>query len=97
MPALLPPLWPEFAVKDIYSRVQADQEFMKYMPKGSALDCKAPERRFFWGVLSTLRPDYVDALIAEARDLRARSHKVQVPIQTLLNVGITGEWARRLL
>ena len=85
------------AIKDIWAQIQKDKQLMEYFPKSSALDNRPPNRSFFWGVMFTLRKDYCEELIAEAQAKRAE-HGVKFPkAHTILNVGITKQWANLLL
>ena len=59
------PLYDELAVKDIYQAFINDEKFMRHMPDpqpGSRL----PNRTYFYNVLNTLYPDYVEKLVSHA-------------------------------
>ena len=53
------PLYDELSVKSIFETFKHDEKFMRYMPDpqpGSRL----PNRTYFYNVLNTLQPDYVE-------------------------------------
>ena len=51
--------WYEYAVCNVLHLVQEDEELMKYFPD-ELLDGKFPDRRFFWGILFALRPEWAE-------------------------------------
>ena len=77
--------------------VQPDAELLEYFPRYSALDTRLPPRDYFWGVMFALRPEFCEELIAEAQQKRAEAGVRKTQASTLLNVGITKEWAQALL
>ena len=69
------PLWPELAVHRIWLQAVQHPEFMRYIPDTWTAK-KKTERAFFWEILSTLQPDYVEALIKDAREQREAARRV---------------------
>ena len=61
------PLWPELAVKRIWPQAMLLDGFANFMPPDWTGENTKTERGFFWGVLSTLAPEYVEALIKDCR------------------------------
>ena len=49
------PNYPELSVKNLYDDALNDAELSKYLPSKKQLAGKLPERKFFFGVLCTLR------------------------------------------
>ena len=54
----------------MYNDAVADPVLSKYLPSKEQLSGKLPERDFFFGVLSTLRNQYMRDVIAEAHKKR---------------------------
>ena len=48
--------WHEFAVKNVWDELKGDQELRKYLPTQEMDLGKHPDRKFFWGVVSTQKP-----------------------------------------
>ena len=63
------PMYDELAVKHLWSEMQVSPEFMKFfpdkLPKG-----RLPEREYFFNIMNTLIPDYVNRLIKHATEQR---------------------------
>jgi hypothetical protein len=59
------PLYDELAVGAIWPMVKGDKQFMRYFPdkfpKG-----RLPDRGYFWNILNTKQPAYVDLLVKHA-------------------------------
>jgi hypothetical protein len=49
------PAYPELSVKNLYDDAMTDEDLYKYLPSRKQLSGKLPERKFFFGILSTLR------------------------------------------
>ena len=49
------PNYTEISVKNLYDDALNDAELAKYLPSKQQLSGKLPERKFFFGVLCTLR------------------------------------------
>ena len=96
VPRLYAPRWPELNMADIWSQLARDDEVMSYFPSNFSINC-LPPREYFWGVLQALRPTYCEQLIDEASQKRAEFRCKEPNTQTLLNVGITKQWAELLL
>ena len=63
------PNLPELSIKRMWPEALKDRTFLKFMPdewEGG----KRVDRTFFWHVLTTLQPEYVDALIEDCRKQR---------------------------
>jgi len=64
------PLFQEISVKNLYPDAITDPLLKKYLPDPDQLSGKLPERDFFFGILCTLRNQYMKDIIAEANKKR---------------------------
>ena len=72
------PMYPELAVEVVLKQVKGDQELMMHLPvyqdqKGT------PDRTFFYGVLGTLAPSWLQDLIKHANRERNKAEGVAEP------------------
>ncbi len=63
------PQYDELSVKKFWPLMQKDAVFMQYMPDPTP-DGRLPEREYFWNVLNTLQPAYVQRLVEHANAQR---------------------------
>ena len=63
------PRYDELSVKTFWPLMHPDAAFMRYMPDPTK-DGRLPEREYFWNVLHTLQPAYVQRLIQHANEQR---------------------------
>ena len=88
------PLWTELGIKTVWPQAMRITDMPKYMPsEWDASD--RTERRFFYGVLCTLAPTFVQSIVNEARQLR-HQHRLSmaVPQRQMM---ISARWAEALL
>jgi len=97
VPRLSAPHWQELSLKEIWPKVSQDKELLLYFPRESKLDMRPPDRTFFWGVMQTIRADFCEVLIGEAKAKRNQAISTVPKSNTILNIGITNEWANLLL
>ena len=64
------PAYQEISVKNMYDDAMADELLKKYLPTKEQLGNRLPERDFFFGILSTLRNQYMRDVISEAHKKR---------------------------
>ena len=64
------PNYAEISVKNLYKDAMNDEILQKYLPSKEQMSGKLPERDFFFGVLDTLRKQYVTDIISEAHAKR---------------------------
>ena len=64
------PAYNEISVKNMYDDAMADELLMKYLPTKEQLGGRLPEREFFFGIVGTLRNQYLKDVITEAHKLR---------------------------
>lgn len=63
------PQYDEISVKNLWAEVSQDPELMKYFPD-TKCSSKLPERDYFFGVLCTLQPEYINSIIDHANKER---------------------------
>lgn len=64
------PHYGEISVKNIYEDALKDELLVKYLPSKEQLSGRLPERDFFFGLLCTLRHQYMKDIIADAQKAR---------------------------
>jgi hypothetical protein len=64
------PHYQEISVKNLYEDAMKDEVLAKYLPTKQQLSGRLPERGFFFGLLCTLRNQYMKDIIAEAQKAR---------------------------
>ena len=64
------PAYQELSVKNLYEDAMKDAVLSKYLPSKEQLSNSLPEREFFFGVLCTLRKQYMKDIIVEASSKR---------------------------
>ena len=57
------PNYPEISVTNLYDDAMSDPDVALYLPSKLQLSNKLPERNFFFGVLGTLKPEYLNEVI----------------------------------
>jgi len=67
------PRYPEISVKNMFEDAMKDEVLAKYLPSRRQLSNKLPERGFFFGVLATLRRQYMTDIIAKAHENRFKA------------------------
>ena len=60
------PNFQELSVKNMYDDALSDAVLSKYLPSKEQLSGKLPERDFFFGILCTLKNQYMKDVIADA-------------------------------
>jgi len=64
------PNYPEISVKNLYDDAMADPVVQNYLPSKQQLSNKLPERDFFFGIMCTLRNQYMKDIISAANTAR---------------------------
>jgi len=64
------PCYQEISVKNLYADAMKDELLTKYLPTKEQLSGRLPERGFFFGLLCTLRNQYMRDIIAAAQKAR---------------------------
>ena len=89
------PLWAELGLKKIWDVAMEIPGFVDHVPKEWIKRKSIRERGFFWGVLSTIRPSFVKALVHDC-------HKQRVALRMAREeeprpVEVSQDWADLLL
>ena len=58
------------SVKNLYGDAMKDELVKDYLPKLEQNSNRIPERDFFFGILNSLRPQYLRKIIADANKVR---------------------------
>ena len=89
------PPWPELAMNRMWAEVSKHPEFRALTPEDWFLHKKNRERSYFWGIVSTLMPDFVEQLIEDCRFQRKQGavDRLNKPRE----LPIDREWAKKLL
>ena len=64
------PCYQEISVKNLYEDAMKDELLVKYLPTKEQLSGRLPERDFFFGLMCTLRNQYMKDIIAGAHKAR---------------------------
>lgn len=88
------PLYQEISVKNLYEDAMKDAQLSKYLPDPDQLSGKLPEREFFFGILCTLKQQYMKDIIAEANQKRFKADKDD---QKKAAIAISDSWLQELL
>jgi len=64
------PCYQEISVKNLYEDAIKDELFARYLPTKEQLSGRLPEREFCFGLLCTLRNQYMKDIIADAQKVR---------------------------
>lgn len=86
------PLYDELSVKKFYPMFQADKEVMRYLPDPTP-DGRLPDRKYFFNILNTLKPDYMKKVIEHANNQRMTAFSGLKETQT---IEVSDEWWRKL-
>ena len=86
------PRYPELTVKTLFEHLKNDPQFMAYLPDKFPRG-HPPDREYFWNVLNTLQPEYVERVIAHAH--RCRNVVVEDQ-QQLDSIEISQAWIDQL-
>jgi hypothetical protein len=88
------PSYEEISVKNLYPDAMKDPVLSKYLPSKEQVSNKLPERDFFFGVLCTLRRQYMTDIIEEANKKR---FKVEDDDPKRQGIAISDAWMEELL
>ncbi len=81
-------------MKNLYPDAMKDPVLSKYLPSKEQVSNKLPERDFFFGVLCTLRRQYVTDIIEEANKKRFKVGDDDTKKQ---GIAISDAWMEELL
>ena len=87
------PHYQEISVKNLYDDAMSDPEVAQYLPSEEQLSGKPLERDFFFGVLCTLRKQYMADIIEEAHKRRFKPSEEEEKKDSIL---ISENWFKEL-
>ena len=87
------PNYKEISVTNLYDDAIKDPVLKKYLPDKNQLSGKLPEREFFFGVLGTLKNQYMKDIIKDAQDKRFKPSDDPEKKEGIL---ITEDWLKEL-
>lgn len=64
------PKYEEISVKNLYNDAMSDPDLAQYLPDPKMSSGKLPEREFFFGIMATIRADYLNKIIQDADQIR---------------------------
>ena len=76
------PHWDELAVKNLWKDLKDDASFNVYF-QDSYQDQKGPNRKYFFDILNTIYPDYLNQIMTHASKQRYTEEGVDVKIHTI--------------
>lgn len=88
------PSYQELSVKNMYDDAMGDDVLSKYLPSKRQLSNKLPERHFFFGLLATLRKQYLTDVVRSAQDKRYSVQENDPKRQAIL---VTDKWQEELM
>ena len=88
------PLYQEISVKNLYKDAMKDPLLSKYLPNPDQLSGKMPERDFFFGILCTLRNQYIKDIIEEAHKKRFKADQDETKKEA---IRLSDAWLEELL
>ena len=88
------PAYQELSVKNLYEDAMKDAVLSKYLPTKEQLSGKLPEREFFFGVLCTLRKQYMQDIISDASKKRFKINDEDSKRQ---GIAISDGWFQELM
>ena len=90
------PLWPELSISRVWPQAAQLPRFNEYIPDDWSLEhIKRIERAFFFGVLITLAPEYVEHLVIDIRAQRINQQANRIIRPQA--IGVAPEWVTHLL
>ena len=85
--------FPEFAVKNVWPLLKGHAKFVKYMPDEEMDLDRYPDRRWFWGVVCAILPEWSQSYLKEAKKQR-RENKKQLPEAKIIQ--FSDRWKERI-
>ena len=70
------PLYQEISVKNMYDDAMQDPILKNYLPEPDQLSGKMPERDFFFGIMCTLKNQYMKDVITSANEKRFKADEI---------------------
>ena len=87
------PAYQELSVKKLYADAMKDEVLQMYLPNQEQMSGRLPEKDFFYGVLCTLRKQYMSDIIDAANQKR---FKVDQGDDSKAGILISDSWMQEL-
>jgi len=87
------PKYEELSVKNLYSDAMNDSELEPYLPNLEQNSNRLPEREFFFGIMGTVKPDYLKKIIDDANKVRYEANDTKVQSDYIV---IDDDWLQEL-
>ena len=87
------PAYQELSVKNLYADAMKDEVLQMYLPNQEQMSGRLPEKDFFYGVLCTLRKQYMSDIIDAANQKR---FKVDQGDESKAGILISDSWMQEL-
>jgi hypothetical protein len=87
------PNYGELSVKNMFEDVMRDPEVSQYLPDKNMLSGKLPERDFFFGVLATIKHEYLSKVI---KDAHAKRFKAGETVKKKDSILLSDSWLEEL-
>ena len=84
----------ELSVKNLYDDAMKDELIKDYLPDLEQNSNRIPERDFFFGILGSLRPEYLKKIIDDANKVRYEAN-VNDPEKDLIMLDV--DWYQELM
>ena len=88
------PTYQELSVKNLYDDAMADPVLQMYLPTKEQLSNKLPERDFFFGVMCTLKQQYMKDIVSDAQ---ANRYKIAPDDPKKQGIIISNSWMKELM
>jgi len=62
--------WQEYAIKNVWQHVKLDEDVVAYLPSEDFDKETWTDRRFFWGIMATLRPYWTHVYMSKVVEQR---------------------------
>ena len=86
------PQYDEISVKALWPEVKKDADFMQYFPSKYPKD-KGPPREYFFNIMNTKMPDYLQQILAHANKQRMAADGVNAQTES---IKISQYWEEQL-
>ena len=78
----------------MYEEVKTDEVVLKYLPEFPPNSNKLPERKFFYGIIATLLPEYLQQAIQQARHSRFDANEAGKEEESIV---VANKWLSELM
>ena len=92
--SIVVPHYDELSVKNLYADAMKDELVKDYLPDLEQNSNRVPERDFFFGILNSLRPQYIKKVIEDANKVR---YEVDVKDPQKDYIMLDEDWYKELM